>query len=235
MTTKQNNTYLHTAIMDLPCAPKLTFDVGNHSYKRGHRDARHAAAELVAGYEARQEDGRPDALSGIEPFFYYRVEADGSIQWGEDCIYQNDAYSGGGGDHEFPTHGGKVYSEAQVRAIIAAARPPAAPVQPDQDTDIHEALQLLCAVFDAWENGMECYDSPPDGNYIGMAFRLDDDVFKRCCDLLNRRNPPRNAPVQPTLPDGWAFAGAGKLIPPAGYVATAYRHAPADDTEGGAQ
>lgn len=59
--------------------------------------------------------------------------------------------------------------------------------------DIPEAIQLLSDVFDAWENGTQCNEE--DGSYIGTAFRLDDTVFHRCCDLLNRVNPPRNAPA----------------------------------------
>lgn len=59
-----------------------------------------------------------------------------------------------------------------------------------------EAVQLLGAVFDAWENGDDCYEGgDQDGSYMGKCFQLDDEIFKRCCDLLNRENPPRNAPA----------------------------------------
>jgi len=39
-----------------------------------------------------------------------------------------------------------------------------------------------------------CYDDfdGVSGSFIGKAFNLDDEIFKRCCDLLNRVNPPRN-------------------------------------------
>jgi hypothetical protein len=71
--------------------------------------------------------------------------------------------------------------------------------QAPEDPDIPEALELLAAVFDAWENGMDCYEDPnSSAGYLGMAFRLDDDVFHRCCNLLNRRSPPRNAPTHPS-------------------------------------
>lgn len=57
------------------------------------------------------------------------------------------------------------------------------------------AVQLLSDVFNAWENGIQCYDGvEEDSNFIGQAFRLEDATFKRCCELLNRVNPPRNAP-----------------------------------------
>lgn len=88
------------------------------------------------------------------------------------------------------------------------------------DTDIPEALELLAAVFDAWENGDDCYEDPhAAAGYLGKAFRLDDDVFKRCCELLNRRNPPRNAPlpaadtdkVREAIPDGCALSWNGTI------------------------
>ncbi len=57
-----------------------------------------------------------------------------------------------------------------------------------------DAVELLGYVFDAWENGVDCYEVPENNaGYLGMAFKLDDDVFQRCVELLNRENPPRNA------------------------------------------
>jgi hypothetical protein len=49
---------LHQQIMNIPCRVPLTY--ANHAirtraYEIGHRDARHAAAELVAGAAARPE------------------------------------------------------------------------------------------------------------------------------------------------------------------------------------
>lgn len=81
-----------------------------------------------------------------------------------------------------------------ANAIMVAA--PQAPAPVDGVSDILEAIELLSAVFDAWENGDDCYENGDyDGLYMGKAFRLDDDVFNRCCYLLNRVNPPRNAPT----------------------------------------
>lgn len=52
------------------------------------------------------------------------------------------------------------------------------------------ALTLLRDVFDAWENGTPCYESPDDGaGYLGTAFRMPDETFHACCDLLNRKFP----------------------------------------------
>lgn len=71
------------------------------------------------------------------------------------------------------------------------------PEQVSQDHD--EAVILLSAVFDAWENGISCTDGEDgEGSFVGVAFKLDDDIFQRCCNLLNRLNPPRNAaPKEP--------------------------------------
>ena len=70
----------------------------------------------------------------------------------------------------------------------------ASQAQQEPSKDMHEAITLLSAVFDAWENGTDCYDDfdGVSGSFIGKAFNLDDEIFKRCCDLLNRVNPPRN-------------------------------------------
>jgi len=78
----------------------------------------------------------------------------------------------------------------QIRAAQAKQEP---------SKDIHEAITLLSAVFDAWENGTDCYDDfdGVSGSFIGKAFNLDDEIFKRCCSLLNRINPPRNVSQQP--------------------------------------
>jgi hypothetical protein len=77
---------------------------------------------------------------------------------------------------------------ADLRAALAAVPGKGEPGDHD------EAVTLLGAIFDAWENGDDCHeDGDPEGVYMGKCFQLDDDVFERCCDLLNRLNPPRNA------------------------------------------
>ena len=81
------------------------------------------------------------------------------------------------------------------------------PVQASQDHD--EAIILLSAVFDAWENGTDCTeDRDGEGAYLGMAFQLNDDIFHRCCNLLNRVNPPRNA----SPPDYEALRAENKAL-----------------------
>lgn len=80
-----------------------------------------------------------------------------------------------------------------MRQILLDAKSPSQ-AQQEPSKDMHEAITLLSAVFDAWENGTDCYDDfdGVSGSFIGKAFNLDDEIFKRCCDLLNRVNPPRN-------------------------------------------
>lgn len=92
-----------------------------------------------------------DALSDVQPLLYYRAESDGSICWGEDCVSHDDAYTGEcDDDDEFGTRGEKAYSEAQVRAILAAAHQ-AAPVQ--------LVLQARLADETAWTDiGQNVYD-----------------------------------------------------------------------------
>lgn len=75
----------------------------------------------------------------------------------------------------------------------------AVPAQEPTEKDVAESITLLSAVIDAWENGTDCYDDfdGVSGSFIGKAFNLDDEIFKRCCSLLNRINPPRNVSQQP--------------------------------------
>ena len=54
---------LHQAIMNLPCKPDYAISTLNDAYKFGHRDARHAAAELVLAAEPAE---RADQWRGIE-------------------------------------------------------------------------------------------------------------------------------------------------------------------------
>lgn len=61
---------LHSTIMNLPCNPHYTVDTNIIAYKQGHRDARHAAAELVM---AQQGEARailaPMGKAGDEWYF----------------------------------------------------------------------------------------------------------------------------------------------------------------------
>ena len=58
------------------------------------------------------------------------------------------------------------------------------------------ALDLLAIMFDAYEEGTDCYEDPEDrSGHLGKAIHLDEDTFQRIADLLNEHRP-RNA--QPT-------------------------------------
>lgn len=64
------------------------------------------------------------------PFFYYESNEDGSVEWNEGCVCQDDVYTNAEYAKENGTHGGKVYSEAQMRAALQAA-----PVQAQELSD----------------------------------------------------------------------------------------------------
>jgi len=68
----------------------------------------------------------------------------------------------------------------------------------------NETLDFLAMMFDAYEEGPDCYEDPEDcSGYIGKAIHLDDDAFHRISDILNEHRP-RNAAVSPapTFADG---------------------------------
>lgn len=104
----------------------------------------------------------PEALRTIRRF--YR---------GNDCMAENQA-------------GDWVRYEDHVAAMVKAQQP--APSAAAAVSDEDEALDLLATLFDAWESGTPCYEEPESSDgFLGHAFRLDDEVFHRCADLLNRR------------------------------------------------
>ncbi len=90
--------------------------------------------------------------------------------------------------------------------------------QPQEDPDVPDAIRLLGLLFDGWENGHPCYTDPDnEGEYLGSAFRISDELFDECCNLLNRRNPPRGTvlengmligaqPQAPVVPEGYWLA-----------------------------
>lgn len=67
------------------------------------------------------------------PFFYYESNADGSVAWNEGCVCVDDVYTNAEYAKENGTHGGKVYSEAQMCAAVAAAAPNAGLVEALRD------------------------------------------------------------------------------------------------------
>ena len=65
-----------------------------------------------------------------------------------------------------------------------------------------ELLDLLALMFDAYEEGPDCYEDPDEcAGRIGKAVHLDDAAFDRIADILNLRRP-RNAGAGTTATEG---------------------------------
>lgn len=96
-----------------------------------------------------------------------------------------------------------------VRSVVDALSQLRAPVADER------ALDLLDTLFTAYESGTPCYEEPDSqGGYLGMAFRIDDDTFRACADLLNKHRPRAalaSAPV-PVLKDWRIDTSAGGPI-----------------------
>lgn len=96
-----------------------------------------------------------------------------------------------------------------VRSVVDALSKLRAPVADER------ALDLLDTLFTAYESGTPCYEEPDSqGGYLGMAFRIDDDTFRACADLLNKHRPRAalaSAPV-PVLKDWRIDTSAGGPI-----------------------
>jgi hypothetical protein len=76
------------------------------------------------------------------------------------------------------------FEEAKANARLIAAAP--------------ELLELLSIMFDAYENGVPCYEDPEEEyHYLGNAFKLKDEHFHRIADLLNKLDP-REEPAKST-------------------------------------
>lgn len=67
----------------------------------------------------------------------------------------------------------------------------AAPVPAQVPDDYVAAMDMLSLMFESYENGVPCNDSPDEAgaSYIGQAFRLNDVDFKRIADILNKYRP----------------------------------------------
>lgn len=117
---------LHDKIMNIGRPASMSNFINRHemeAYAKGHQEARHAAAELALGYVAD-----PSVASGAQelpplpkPFFYYEANADESVEWNEACVCIDDVYTNAEYAAENETHGGRVYSEAQMQAYAQAA------------------------------------------------------------------------------------------------------------------
>jgi len=53
-----------------------------------------------------------------------------------------------------------------------------------------ELLDLLAVVFDAYEEGPDCYEDPEEqAGHVGKAVKIDDATFDRIAALLNEHRP----------------------------------------------
>lgn len=79
---------------------------------------------------------------------------------------------------------------ASLRDALAKTPQQAEAVPSDVVRDADLALDLLSKLFDAYENGLACYEDPDEqAGYLGNAVELDADTIHACADLLNRRRP----------------------------------------------
>jgi len=54
----------------------------------------------------------------------------------------------------------------------------------------NETLDLLAMMFDAYEEGPDCYEDPEDcAGHLGKAVNLDEAAFDRIADILNKHRP----------------------------------------------
>jgi len=62
--------------------------------------------------------------------------------------------------------------------------------QPEPPALEEELIDLLAIMFDAYEEGPDCYEDPDDcSGHLGKAVKLDDASFDRIADILNKRRP----------------------------------------------
>lgn len=75
---------------------------------------------------------------------------------------------------------------------------------------LEETLDLLAVMFDAYEEGADCYEDPEEyAGHLGKAVQLDEATFDRIADLLNEhrpRNPGTTTPNVMYTPDGASTA-----------------------------
>ena len=67
-----------------------------------------------------------------------------------------------------------------------------------------ETLDFLAMMFDAYEEGLDCYEDPEDfSGHIGKAIHLDDVAFQRIAAILNEHCPrTTTSSPEPTFADG---------------------------------
>lgn len=130
------------------------------------------------------------------PFFYYRANADGSVRWEEDCVCQDDVYSV---DPSDGAHGGKVYSESQVRELLALGTTGAL---------LGGMNQAFIMSTQKIESTLRDWQSIIHDNELGLGDRLQR-VSSSINVLLNDAPASQPAIVEQTVDWNAAFAAAG--------------------------
>jgi hypothetical protein len=60
----------------------------------------------------------------------------------------------------------------------------------EQERTLNEALDLLEAFYDAYEEGAACYEDPDEyAGYLGNAIKLEDSIDSRILALLHKHRP----------------------------------------------
>lgn len=63
---------------------------------------------------------------------------------------------------------------------------------------LEETLDLLEVMFDAYEEGADCYEDPDEyAGHLGKAVKLDDATFNKIADLLNEHRPRNTGNATP--------------------------------------
>lgn len=79
------------------------------------------------------------------------------------------------------------------------------------NTENAELLDLLEIIFDAYEEGPDCYEDPDNASgHLGKAVLLDDSTFDRIANILNERRP-RTGTTEPPSVLAHGAVGGGSL------------------------
>jgi len=82
---------------------------------------------------------------------------------------------------EFKNFGGSAGEHAAAKLFVAAPK----------------LLKFLAVMFDSYENGVPCYESPDDASgFVGNAFRLSEKDFHEIGNLLDEFDAPRTAATE---------------------------------------
>jgi len=150
-----------------------------------------------------------------KPFFYYMANADESVEWNEGCVCIDDVYTNAEHAAENETHGGRVYSEAQIIAYgeacaSAALSAPAAPAEQKRLTPKEVSEQIARDAIDgAILKGRMNVDPPPSpDHWLNEFWQIGRQLAEYGKTGVDNVNPPDDADMPaapPAAPAGWAL------------------------------